>query len=121
MPVCELCHGRPPGTIVVARYASEAPPPAQRVPFVPHCRACRGSGSVPRWLAKRIQLGQQLKKRRLAAGVGLRQCAHSLGVLPSQFCEAEQGLISVADIKRLRRLLIARYGLTKIKPGYSVW
>lgn len=59
--------------------------------YVNHCRLCDGSGRVsPERLAWR-QIGKEWHAARLALGVGLREWANRVGVLPSEYCDMEHG------------------------------
>lgn len=121
MPVCEICQGRPPAVVVAARYVSGTPIEQRQTPITIRCAVCRSSGVVPAWQVRRTKQGLQLKKCRLSAGAGLRQCAELLRLSASELCAAEQGLLPTADIRALRRKVIAFYQLSTLKPGYSVW
>lgn len=56
------------------------------------CQLCGGSGQIDEATHSRWQRGKELRKRRLAAGYGLRRFAETIGVLPSKLSYVEQGL-----------------------------
>jgi len=70
------------------------------------CPHCYGTGQRPNW--KRC--GAELRKRRVKAGVSLREAAREAKMSPTHLSDMERGIRSLGGPKAVRAL--ARFGLS---------
>lgn len=88
MPICPVCNGNEKGFAFVNRGPSHKSHTQEEIV----CLSCNGQGTVSAEMAERINTGKEMRDRRLAQGLTLRQAASNLGVLPSQLSAVEHGI-----------------------------
>jgi hypothetical protein len=62
------------------------------------CPFCEGAGEVSERRLKWLHRGQAYREKRIAEGVGLRQRAEQLGILPSRLSGIEHGRFDPSEI-----------------------
>ncbi len=90
MPVCPDCNGAKRFLVVHVRPAPGEEPILPEDGMMP-CPSCRGTGEVTPEHLERYQAGQAIKRDRIRRGVGLREEAERLGILPSDYAALEHG------------------------------
>ena len=87
---CPQCGGK--GSFIGVGLNSQAPE-GERLKFVEvACRLCAGRRRISRRLLARYLAGQKLKRARIERGMGLRQEAQRLGILPGELADLECGI-----------------------------
>lgn len=90
-PICALCRGSGHVTGLFPVYAPSVSVD-QRKPVVElDCWRCGGAGVLTTEQLARIASGDARRAQRVARGVGLREEAERLGMLPSELCDIECG------------------------------
>lgn len=57
------------------------------------CPRCSGSGVMPAVILTWIAKGNEYRRRRMAAGIGLREGADMIGILASLLSDVEAGMV----------------------------
>lgn len=70
------------------------------------CRHCKGTGQQPNWR----KMGRLLRKRRVKAGVALRELARQTGMSPAHLSDMELGRRSMGGPKA--QLALAKFHLS---------
>ena len=86
---CPSCGGR--GTLIAAHARMTDGSSRWGMKF--DCGQCDGTGEISEQYFQRYERGQQMRKERLARGVGLRQEAERRGMSPGDLCQMESGQI----------------------------
>lgn len=97
MQTCPRCAGtkKLQGFFPVYAADYDGPKPAA---FEFDCTDCDENGEISDERVARAKFGAEIKRRRLAAGKGLREFAELMGFLPSAYCDYEHGRITYQQL-----------------------
>lgn len=88
---CPQCSGNKTLVGVFPAYP-EGTLPDDRKPVIEiDCPICYGEGRITGQRYENILRGQEIKRLRLSKGIGLRECAQRLLMMPSSLSDAEVG------------------------------
>ncbi|MDH3360097.1 MAG: helix-turn-helix domain-containing protein [Desulfobulbaceae bacterium] len=89
MTICPICEGKKKGLAFLNRGEDYRTHTQQEIV----CLTCNGQGTITTEMMNRINKGKELRKRRIAKRLTLRQAASKLGILPSQLSAIEHGRV----------------------------
>lgn len=85
MMICPDCNGRKQ-TMAHLNYANRS----GEFKMIA-CHTCKGEGEITEEHARRIEQGERLREKRVAAGISIGELGRSLGIPPQELNRYEHG------------------------------
>jgi len=89
---CPRCNAKGVMVGMFLRYADGVPQSERKPAIELECQHCCGTGQVTAEQLEKMAAGEARRQARIHRGVGLREEAENLGLLPSELAKLEAGL-----------------------------